>query len=67
MKKENKNKIQPRQQVVIQILWSILQNEKLTDMGRRWGRQQEAGVVQEPHSVCCNSNKHKNLCNVKIF
>lgn len=42
MKKENKNKIQPRQQVVIQILWSILQNEKLTDMGRQWGRQQEA-------------------------
>lgn len=40
MKKENKNKIQPRQQVVIQILWSILQNEKLTDMGRRWGRGQ---------------------------
>lgn len=67
MKKENKNKIQPRQQVVIQILWSILQNEKLTDMERRWGRQQEAGVVQEARSVCCNSNKHKNLCNVKIF
>lgn len=41
MKKENKNKIQPRQQVVIQILWSILQNEKLTDMGRQWGRLQE--------------------------
>lgn len=40
MKKENKNKIQPRQQVVIQILWSILQNEKLTDMAMGKGQGQ---------------------------
>lgn len=63
MKKENKNKIQPRQQVVIQILWSILQNEKLTDMGRRWGR----GCSRGTQRMLQQHNKHKNLCNVKIF
>lgn len=57
MKKENKNKIQPRQQVVIQILWSILQNEKLTDMGRRWGR----GVFQRHAAYAATAQQAQKL------